>query len=187
MKKEIFGKKVLVTVSENLPEVRKILEAELRFYKNWYTNNEPDVKISIYKSTSAIPKILQQNPKNHFEFDGGFGIDYGPYMIFWKISKPLEITLVFKKRGFLRKILEKIISVQFTYTEQAIGQIIHENILVPLTFFFNDIAPIHGASIVVNDRVIIFGGTGGAGKSSILLRLSESDSCLLYTSDAADE
>ncbi len=174
LRKTIFGKHVSLTINAD-KSIVDILKKELELYDSYNNNENHDllIKVSYLMSPTDFPKLLLQNPNTHYEYAEGFGINYGSYMILWFFQPKLKISLFFRKRRILRKLMEKfLLSYQFSTPEESIGQILHENILVPLTFFLKNIAPIHGSSVLIDGKYfLIFGGTGGSGKSSILLAL----------------
>lgn len=74
-------------------------------------------------------------------------------------------------RNFIFKLGQRWLSNQFTIREEYIGQIFHENVLLPAMTCLDDVLPIHGAAFKYNDITFLIGGKGGVGKTSIELRL----------------
>jgi hypothetical protein len=62
------------------------------------------------------------------------------------------------------------LSYQFSNRKESIGFIFHELVLIPSAFFSPDLTVVH-ASAIDDDGVVLFGGTGGVGKTSLELEL----------------
>ncbi len=171
MKKIIFNKKVKFNLDEDI--FLEKLNDELKYYPD-YHEDEEDVVIKIGKNINK--RILSQNPKIHLETNEGFGMDLGSFEIYYeKVDNLLKITVNNKsasKKKLIHK-LKKMVSKEFIYPEEAIGQILHELVLVPMTFFFKDLALIHSSAFSFNGKAFLLGGTGGVGKTSTILEIGK--------------
>ncbi len=81
--------------------------------------------------------------------------------------------------------MQKITSNQYTIREEYVGQIFHENVIIPLLSRMDDILLIHGAAFNLNEKTILIGGRGGVGKTSIALRACFHKSGSFITDDMA--
>lgn len=184
--KKIFSKHVRVDLNID-KKTATIIKNELKYYPN-SLSSKPDIEIEItYFNESNMPTVNVRNPKIVMEAKNAIIFDYGSYYVMWNPqSTPLKATLFIKKIPGLKRMYTKFRSIQFLSIEESVGQILHENILVPLSYFFNDIAPIHGSCISnKNGNSVIIGGTGGSGKSSTLLSFIDSDSYFFVSDDIA--
>ena len=57
--------------------------------------------------------------------------------------------------NFIMYNLRRVISMEFASELERFVQILHELILVPSTYFFDDIVPIHAAAIAHNQNVFV--------------------------------
>lgn len=170
LRKNIFGRHILIRVLDD-PAIYTILDNELSLYTNFGPERQPDITLEVGFELDSGGEVLAANPRNHVEFDDGFAINYGTYVIRWRFLDkfPRRISLSYKRTKKLGSLFQKMISIQYLNVKEAVGQIVHENILVPLSFFY-DMAPVHASSIVSEDgKLLVFGGSGGVGKSSILI------------------
>ena len=128
--------------------------------------------------SSFQPKRISNNPKQHF---------YHTDTIHF-IDKLTEIAFVFNKdkqlkkiyfrlltaQSYARRILRKWLNMQYTNRIENITQIFHENVLIPLSFFMDDLTPIHASGFSLDGITTLLGGTGGTGKTTLELEF-----CLL--------
>ena len=94
---------------------------------------------------------------------------YDGQISFEKENEFLYIKAYIKfEKSFLIRFFKKIINWEYTSREEKIGQTIFEQILVPTTFFYSNYFPVHSSAFLTPDnKVIIIGGTGGVGKTSL--------------------
>jgi hypothetical protein len=121
----------------------------------------------------------------HYEFENGFGMKFDPIFIQWVFNPaPIHCSVCIqkKKKSPFHALISKILSMKY-FLLKAIGQILHELVLVPITYFFSGIASVHGSSVIYKDKAIIFGGAGGVGKTSTLLSLKKKKKIAFYSDD----
>lgn len=179
--KKIFGK--TIAIQNTISSFDRELLSEFSLYQDPDLDSNPDIDISITDEINS--RIINNNPAMHYEYENGFGMKFGPIFIQWDFSTlPVRSFVCIQriKKSPLHALTSKILSMEYTLLK-AIGQILHEFVLVPMTYFFPDIAPVHGSSVIYKDGVIIFGGTGGVGKTSTLLSLKKKKKIAFYSDD----
>ncbi len=163
MKYRIFNTNILINVDDI--EIKAVLEKELSLYPTAEFKH-PDFAIT-FTDNFEINNTFSTSPSIHKSFPDGF------LTIFWGgeiLYKKNEIFIsLSKKKNFLKKFL----NIGFRNSIENAGQILHELILVPLIFFNNSKALVHASSVknIKNNKTILFGGTGGVGKTSLELML----------------
>ncbi|WP_153445950.1 hypothetical protein [Vibrio algicola] len=171
MNKIIFGKNVHFNIKS---ELLSLVEDNLSLYENT-TSNLTDVIVS-FNNELKDSYTESVNPKILTKLDNGFISHYRNIDVAWfMVDDILNVNLKVKDKSKTRDFISKIISMEFSTQKQMIGQILHELVLVPMTYFFKDIMPIHAATISKNNKAYLFTGTGGVGKSSALLALKDLD------------
>ncbi|MBA1420216.1 MAG: hypothetical protein FAF03_04965 [Epsilonproteobacteria bacterium] len=162
---EIFGRNIQINI-ENI-QLKNILKEELQHYL--INNKNADVIITIGEH---FPKEQEfsNTPTIHKSFKNAFLSDYGSYKILYINDVQLNIYVSMEN---INNFLRKFISIDFRENYDRIGHIVHELVLVPLNLFFNDRALIHASTMknLYNGRTVMFGGTGGVGKTSLELLL----------------
>jgi len=147
-----------------------ILHAELKGYPD-----VQDVDVVVREVDNFEGEVLSRNPSIHHEFSDGFLVK----------NRIMDRRFVFKDKNLIRidfrinespglmTYLRKWNNIQFTNRRMRIGQMLHEDLLVPATFFRENLMPIHCSGINTNsNQVLLFGGTGGVGKTSIEIKLA---------------
>ncbi len=163
MKYKIFGKNILINVEDT--EIKTILKKELSIYPA-IESEQPDVVITFTENIST-ENNFSSNPSIHQSYPDGFlAIFWGGEILYKKNETFISLN---KKKNFLKKFL----NTGFRSSIENAGQILHELILVPLIFFDNNKALVHASSMknIKNNKTILFGGTGGVGKTSLELML----------------
>jgi len=164
----------------------EVLDRELSIYPP-ASSDHVDVNVECYISEENSPKIVSNNPKEFQRFSDGFTMNFGSTRVFWREeSKPVRVRL--KIPGDAKDILKKYRSIQFTHDHESVGQTFHELVLcTTLQLFFNKrFSLIHGSAIRnTENEVTIFGGTGGVGKTSLMLELAGSKSNEFMADDIA--
>lgn len=183
MKKFIFGKIYKFNFSRDLNE---IIHKSLELYDDVEDAAE-DVTVS-FVDREFDCEILSNNPKIHKKTKDGMITDFGPMEVFWRksVSEPLKIDVKLKNRKKnLKHHLKKLRSIEYSSRVEEFVQWLHELILVPSCYFFNDVMPIHSACIFQNKKAILLAGTGGVGKSSALLSFRNNEDLGFISDDIA--
>lgn len=170
MKKQIFGKTYNFECESMFDA---LLNESLCLYPD-SLENKTDVSISISSSLKE-KKIISSNPDKYKKTNYGMINDFGLATVCWKnISlDSIDIDLVIYKKSKINKFLNRVKSIDYASEVERFEQILYELVLVPSVYFFDDIAPIHAASIVISGKTILLAGTGGVGKSGAMLSLRD--------------
>lgn len=149
----------------------EILHKELSVYPEADDNANIDIYVNYLQQLENKEPVLR-NPSIHSYYKNGFRIELINASIeFLFIEKKLtQIDFCIKQGSKIRAMANKWLSYQFTNRKESIGYIFHELILIPSAFFFSDLSVVH-ASAIDDDGAILFGGTGGVGKTSLELEL----------------
>jgi len=152
-----------------------ILQQELLIYGDSDTSAKTDLTIQFVDPSELASqlKIRSRNPSIFTDCEEGFSMSFGATSVYWsKNSDPVLIKCCLPSTKQRWK--SKLRSQQYNYPFETIGQIFHELVLIPtLQLFYSDrFAVIHGSAIANSEEeVFIFGGTGGVGKTSLMLEL----------------
>ena len=186
MKKIIFGYYFQFELNGHFAE----LEEELSFYPDYETEPDESRRIIISIVDKPGSDTISTNPSSINVFETGFAMNLGYALIRWNLSSLkdniIKIELIpGKGHKGLRGFVKRFRSIGYEIFPEDIGKIIHELILVPVTFFFKDKIILHGASLYnkVHKRSIVLGGTGGVGKTSALLRLGKGKDWVFLSDD----
>lgn len=167
--RKIFG--ISMEIRLNNMQSYNILKHELR---NYPIATAPELVINQVDKLET--NILSSNPKSHSETEDGFIVSTLLIDIYFKFNnnEVTEVDFLLNEKPGLRKYLRKRVNMQFTNRSENIGQIIHETIFVPLMLMRSNRMITHSSAVQnLNNKAILFGGTGGVGKTSI-----EIDLCL---------
>lgn len=158
---------------------------ELSFYE---LKNEVSTKPLIISDDWSLVEenMISRNPSIHFYKNNAIIIKDKLMDIAFLFSNDKKLEKILFKLNYtkskFRSFLRKWLNMQFTNRIENIGQIFHELVLVPITFFQPDLVPIHASGMFVNSKGILLGGTGGVGKTSL-----EIDFCLNGNSFITDD
>lgn len=168
----IFGVNVKINLCNSL--YKEILLAELTPYKCNDTNFLIEINDKSFEDDSKI--ITSKNPSIHTEFENGFKINNLLIDVYFGFDDDQLNIVQFKlnySSSTIKRYLRKFANKQFSNRVENIGQIFHENILVPMMFFIPNRSIIHSSAVKFNNKTFLFGGTGGVGKTSIELELCQ--------------
>jgi hypothetical protein len=166
-------------------------------YKNLLINELKPYKSSIKVHNISITdkwekfsyKPISNNPKQHFYYKNIIHIQEKLTEVAFVFSNKSELTHIFFRlitaKSFLRKTARKWLNMQFTNRAENIGQIFHENILIPMSFFFKNVAPVHASGFQYKNKNYLIGGTGGVGKTTIELLFCLNKNAKFITDDIA--
>lgn len=133
-----------------------------------------DVDIHIVNEISGRT-LVAMNPKAHRTFDHGMLTSFPAADVYWGWSGrgSLEVEVTLRSRRGVKRNVQKLLSVEYASDLESFEQILHEFVLVPSTYFFSDMVPIHAACLTVNGQACLLAGTGGVGKSAAMLALRQ--------------
>lgn len=162
----IFDKKI--KINTECLEIKYIVEKELSIYPQ-SDKNTSDIDIYFVEKL-LLDEIYSNSPVIHKTFKNGFLANFGSNKILFKQEEKLKIYIQIDKT---KKFRGKFLSMGYRYNIENIGQILHELVLVPINFFYSDRALIHASSMknLNTNKTLMFGGTGGVGKTSLELLL----------------
>ena len=165
----IFGKVYQINTIDNYEG--DLLHKELDIYPPADSNQPADLVIN-YLEKLDYEKTTLRNPSIHYYNSQSFRIELKNASIEFHFNenKLVRIDFCIKQGNTLRATANKWLSYQFTNRKESIGFIFHELVLIPSAFFFPDLTIAH-ASAIDDNGVILFGGTGGVGKTSLELEL----------------
>lgn len=134
-------------------------------------------------------KLISNNPSSHFYYENAIYIKEKMMDVAFVFDNINTLKKVYFKLNFaptiFRRTARKWLNMQFTNRMQNIGQIFHENILIPMIFFNANLVPIHASGVEVNESALLFGGTGGVGKTTLELELCFHQNHSFITDDIA--
>lgn len=160
-----------IYAGENQQIIKSI---EQQFGKYPSTGEKPEITIELLPAD--FPESLQCNPSMHHLIKDGFSITYPKYKIaYYSENDGLVIKIRLKSEGNrMMRYLKKLNNIQYNSIEERIPQIIWENCLYPSMYFNPNYTLIHSSGFSVNNKeALLLGGTGGVGKTSLELSLSE--------------
>jgi hypothetical protein len=141
---------------------------------NYPSSDASDVVIKEVKDFDT--KLLSSNPKSQIETSEGFIIRSLLIDCHFKFKEKQIVAIDFKinENSGIRKSIRKQVNIQYTNRTENIGQILHENVLVPLMLLRSDRLVTHASGVQLStNKAILFGGTGGVGKTSIEIMLCQ--------------
>lgn len=182
MKKLIFGK--CYSFSSE-PEYWPCLEESLALYTDaGHTLSQVDVHIT---HEGASDMVVAINPRVHRKLEDGMLTSFPPVDVSWKWGEDgrLKVVAVLKTRDGLKRRVKKVLSMEYSTDVEYFEQVLHEFVLVPSIYFFDDLAPMHAACMTVDGVGYLLAGTGGAGKSAALLALGQNERVSFVCDDIA--
>jgi len=170
--RKIFG--ISMEIKLNNQKAYNTLNSELR---NYPPGDKSEITINQVENFET--EILSSNPKIHIETNDGFIIKNILISIHFKFKNNAiyEVDFILNEIAGVKSNLRKWANIQFTNRTDNIGQILHETIFTSLMFLRKDRMLTHASAIqLINNKTVLFGGTGGVGKTSL-----EIDFCLNKT------
>lgn len=166
---KIFGTTVSIT-SEN-----KDLGLLIRKEMECYPLSEEAIEVEVnFVNKITLTDVYSNSPSIHSSFREGFLASYGKNRIIYSKKDILKIDVEISKRtNTFKDKLVKFINIGFKNNIEEVGAILHELVFVVMNYFFINKALIHASSMKnrKTEKVILFGGTGGVGKTSLELLL----------------
>lgn len=182
MKKLIFGK--CYSFSGDVDHQVWLAES-LALYAD-ADNLESQVEVCISSEVvSGAP--LAANPRFHRMLEDGMLTSFPAVDVTWRWSRSgcLMVDTVFKTRGGLKHRVKKLLSMEYANDVEYFEQLLHEFVLVPSTYFFSDLAPVHASCMTVDGVALLLAGTGGAGKSAAMLAMRTNERVSFVCDDIA--
>lgn len=182
---KIFGKNLLINLEPANSE-SKILRDELKIYPTFSLEERVNLRINFKKEIKA-PEIESINPSIHESINNGFIIVLGSLKVYFKFIagelSELDFSYI-SKEGKLLNIAKRWKNMQYASEREAIGQLFHELILVPIALLSSENSVVHSSAVETEKGdIILFGGTGGVGKTSIELELCKNHKCSFFSDD----
>lgn len=178
----IFGRAIQIVIEDD--SVASILQPELSLYPI-LVDAQPVLKIE-YVDQLDRGEVIATNPSIHSLLKDGFIYGIGPIeaRFLFENDEVKHIHFTLKKSGRFMTILRKWLNIQFATHKESIGQWIHEHVLVPYAFCTKDLAVIHASAVqTASKKTLVFGGTGGVGKTSLELALCLGEQCSFISDD----
>ena len=165
---EIFGKTVEILTQNK--DIEHILSEELELYS--VGSSEIDIQIN-FVASMALPQLYSNSPSIHSTFKKGFMGNYGENRIYYSQEDILKVYIDLKIVHDFKSNIHKFRSIGYKSNVENVSAILYELVLVPLNYFFKDKALVHASSMKdpTTGKTIMFGGTGGVGKTSLELLL----------------
>lgn len=187
MNKKIFGYDFNFTfngICENLID-------ELRFYPDIIEKNNNFKKVNVEFTFKDNTEALSSNPSLIGVCNKGFYQNLGYAKLFWDLSQlsnniiGVKMIVPKSETSGMKKNIRRFLSMGYEVFPENIGQVMHELVFVPTTFFFQDKVIIHGSCLHNKNfnSTVIFGGTGGVGKTSSLLELGKDNNWIFLSDD----
>jgi len=178
----IFDKYILIRAEDAF--ISSILEDELSLYP--LVKNQTCDLIVDYVNEIDNSGLISSNPSIHQLTTDGFIYHMGAVIAryYFEDAKVQRITFCIKKSSATMRLVRKWMNMQFTSHKEAIGQWIHEHILVPYAFTNENLALIHASAVrTKSGKTLLFGGTGGVGKTSLEITLCKDHSAAFVSDD----
>lgn len=178
----IFGQVIELNTNDSFEG--DLLHKELSIYPS-SSSELTSIEIN-YVSNLSENQVLSSNPSIHALSTESLDFTMGPVTIryYFKESKIIRIDFAIKESNWLFTTLNKLLNIQFLNHKETIGQWFHEYVMVPLGFILNDTSIIHSSGVkTAQGKGILFGGTGGVGKTSLEIELCKNQNCAFLTDD----
>ena len=179
-----FGISTAISLKKSV--YKTILLNELATYKN----DTSDTVIEITDDWSSFDsKLIANNPSHHYYYNNAIYFKDILTEVAFVFDGNNQLTKIYFELliapNYFRKVLRKWLNIQFTNRIENIGQIFHEHVLVPMTFFSDNLAPIHASGFSLDNRSNLLGGTGGTGKTTLELEFCLNKDAHFITDDIA--
>ena len=181
----IFGLNILFELDES--KESSVLLEELSCYPEQESINH-DLIIQYISQQNIVDNVIANNPSTHYLFSDGFSMKTDNITTRFIFSENKLSKILFsynnKNIGFILRTFRKWKHIQFLNERESIGQIVHEFLLVPINFFLPDRSIIHSSAVISKKgKLLMFGGTGGVGKTSLELELCRNHNCSFFADD----
>lgn len=180
----IFGKNIKLNTFDN--KGGNLLHEELSVYPVLDTSDY-DIQIN-YVSNIDVKEIISSNPSSHSLAEDSMICQLGSSVVkfYFKGMELNQIDFSLKSSSGFDRAHRKWKSMQYASIYEAIGQVFHELILVPMAFLINEYSVVHSSGIINREgKVVLFGGTGGVGKTSLEMTLCLDHGASFFNDDIA--
>ncbi len=179
-----FGISTKVNLKKSV--YKSILLDELKVYSD---NSKKNILEITDDWSTFNEKLIANNPSQHYYYKNVIHFKDTLTEVAFVFNDKRELKTIYFKLiiapNYIRKVIRKWLNMQFTNRVENIGQIFHENILIPMTFFFDNLVPIHASGFSLNGKSILLGGTGGTGKTTLELEFCLNKNASFITDDIA--
>lgn len=171
-------------------EGSRTLEEELSTYPVCMSDDAPDLifehlpleRLAANRTAMATPRTTEagnpvtlHNPHSHVENENGFTAHFTMASVHYSFEQTELRRIRFYANASEHALVRharRLVDIQFTSREERSGVIFHELALFPAMYFLRDRALIHASALQGNDEaIVLIGGTGGVGKTSLELHL----------------
>lgn len=163
--RKIFGKNIRIECCDEY--MASILYDELSLYPA-ANQDSCDFILQIVSNDEIDERIRSFNDEEYIFIPSKIG---DRYFIFEGTKLIRVLFTLNKPLNNLHGWIQRFRNMGFNRREERIGQIIHELVLVPSVLFDDHVVPIHSSAVKFNNQVVLFGGSGGVGKTSLELEL----------------
>lgn len=166
--REIFGKNVQLECYD--AELVPIISDELSLYPEGNNNDGQNEKyiLEILSQESFLDRLKEFDRRDYIEITDEIS---NRCFIFEDGNLSRVLFTLHKPVNALHGWIQRFRNMGYNRREERVGQIIHEHVLVPSVIFDNNVIPVHSSAVEYNNKVILFGGHGGVGKTSLELEL----------------
>ncbi len=150
----------------------RVLAEELSLYPRGDESRPPDIVIR-YQPVESSPRA-RINPRAHEEYEDGFLAHFqtGDVRFHVRGADLTGIDFYIPSSSTVVSALRKALDMQFSSRTERAGMIFHELVAVPAAHWMRDLAVVHASALSDrNGDVTLIGGTGGVGKTSLMLEL----------------
>ena len=177
----IFGRRV--RVEPGLGVAGRVLREELAAYPPWDAlpgtpaagGAAPEADYALTFGAPEMSPVVLANPSSHPEGTDGFTARYTMASVEhrWRGGRLHALGVrVHRPASGLWRAAQRAADVQFASREARAGMIAHELALVPAAVLDEGRLPVHASGLQAPDGgVLLLGGTGGVGKTSLCLEL----------------
>ena len=170
MNLQIFGRRVLV--QQQTSGSMETLLGELALYPEAEGAGAPDYTLRL---VDRVPLEGSANPSLHIEAEDGF-VMRAPtgdirFVLDGAALAAVEVAIR-RDRSRVSAMIARGRNIQYATPRESAGQTVHELALVPAVMFDSSRFALHSSAFQGEDGgVILIGGTGGVGKTSLALEL----------------
>jgi len=167
----IFGRNVKIEFEDKT--IEKFLHDWVKHYPEG--DGQVDVDIKFVKKIPRLQGIFYSSPASYVVYDNASLMNIGKHkVLFQKEDKKLNIYIQYYYHSNpLKEFLVKFRNIGFFSTLENVGAFFHEMVLVLMQYVLDDKMLIHSSAVknLNTNEVILFGGSGGVGKTSLELLL----------------